>query len=144
MPSRRAAAAARAAAVVRISNGTAAAAAPLPPAAALAPDFAPAADFAAAPDFAPAPDFAAAPLPGDPPWPLATSGLVPDDPLLRTDLEAEVEDYAIRYPRRVQAIRRHGGLPPDCAFGPPDGALLAALLRSRNPAVLAIDAAAPA
>jgi hypothetical protein len=53
------------------------------------------------------------------------------------DLEAELARYAALYPRRVQQIREHGGLPPDCAFGPPDEALLAALIGTAHPAVLA-------
>lgn len=44
------------------------------------------------------------------------------------DLVAEAEHYAVIYPRRADVIRRHGGLPPDCDFGPPDDDLVQAIV----------------
>jgi hypothetical protein len=61
-----------------------------------------------------------------------------DDP--PRDLCSEVEYYAAVYPERARAIRRCGGLPPDCSFGPPDDDLVQALLSSNIPALRALDA----
>ena len=50
------------------------------------------------------------------------------------DRETESEDppdvawYEAVYPERAAAIRAHGGVPPDARFGPPDGAMVRALL----------------
>ena len=49
------------------------------------------------------------------------------------------ETYAVLYPRRAALIRRHGGVPPDVTFGPPDEDLVRALLESRSPLVRAVD-----
>ena len=62
-----------------------------------------------------------------------------DDP--PRDLTAEAERYAIVYPRRARSIRQHGGLPPDCDFGPPDDELVHAIVTGTSPALLALDAA---
>ena len=58
------------------------------------------------------------------------------EPAPRSDAEL----YAILHPRRAALIRRHGGVPPDATFGPPDEELVRALLESRSPVVLAVDA----
>jgi hypothetical protein len=60
-----------------------------------------------------------------------------DDP--PRDLCAEAERYAAIYPRRAQQIRRYGGLPPDCSFGPPDDDLVAAIAGGTSPALRALD-----
>jgi hypothetical protein len=60
-----------------------------------------------------------------------------DDP--PRDLAEEVDHYAAVYPGRAREIRRHGGLPPDCSFGPPDDALVRALVTWRTPVLLALD-----
>ena len=52
----------------------------------------------------------------------------------------EAEIYAALYPRGAALIRRHGGVPPDVTFGPPDEELVRALLESRSPLVRAVDA----
>ena len=59
----------------------------------------------------------------------------PAEPPQRSDAEI----YAILHPRRAALIRRHGGVPPDATFGPPDEDLVRALLESRSPVVLAVD-----
>jgi hypothetical protein len=51
----------------------------------------------------------------------------------------QAEIYAVLYPRRAALIRRHGGVPPDATFGPPDVVLVRALLVSRSPFVRALD-----
>jgi hypothetical protein len=53
------------------------------------------------------------------------------------DLADEVDYYANVYPSRLRLIRKHGGLPPNCDFGPPDPELVQALLASSSPAVFA-------
>ena len=52
---------------------------------------------------------------------------------------SDAEIYAILHPRRAALIRRHGGVPPDATFGPPDEDLVRALLASRSPVVTAVD-----
>ena len=55
-------------------------------------------------------------------------------PSLEPDLETESEDppdvawYEAVYPERAAVIRAYGGVPPDARFGPPDGAMVRALL----------------
>ncbi len=53
--------------------------------------------------------------------------------------EAAVETYAHLYPQRAALIRRHRGLPPNVTFGPPDPAMVEALVQSRSPILLALD-----
>ena len=62
----------------------------------------------------------------------------PDEP--QPDLAAEAETYAVLYPRRAQLIRRLGGLPSDCNFGPPEPELVQAIVTSTSPALRALDA----
>lgn len=52
----------------------------------------------------------------------------PDHDEPARNLAADADHYAVLYPRRAWLIRRHGGLPPGCDFGPPDDALLAAIV----------------
>ena len=68
-----------------------------------------------------------------------------DQPEVRTTEAAspdspDAEMYAVLYPQRAALIRRHGGVPPDVTFGPPDEAMVRALLESRSPLVRALDA----
>ena len=44
------------------------------------------------------------------------------------DPAAEAEYYARIYPDRAAQIRAHGGLPPQLTFGPPEPAIVAALV----------------
>ncbi|HVC61732.1 MAG TPA: hypothetical protein VND19_15380 [Acetobacteraceae bacterium] len=55
------------------------------------------------------------------------------------DLAAEADYYARVYPYRARAIRHHGGLPPDCDFGPPDDDLVRAIVTGTSPALRALD-----
>ncbi len=60
------------------------------------------------------------------------------------DLRAEADRYALTYPRRAREIRQHGGLPPDCSFGPPDDELTRAIVNGSSPALRALDGATAA
>ena len=51
----------------------------------------------------------------------------------RPDIDAEARLYAALYPDRVARIREAGGLPPRLDFGPPEPAIVAALLRGVVP-----------
>ncbi len=55
------------------------------------------------------------------------------------DLAAAAEYYAAVYPHRTREIRRYGGLPPDCSFGPPDDELVRELVTSTSPTLRALD-----
>ena len=57
---------------------------------------------------------------------------------------SEADQYAILYPRRAALIRRHGGLPPDCDFGPPEPDLERAIATGTSPILRALDAQAEA
>jgi hypothetical protein len=60
------------------------------------------------------------------------------------DLAAEADHYAIVDPNRARAIRRCGGLPPGCDFGPPDDDLVRAIVTGTSPTLLALDGPATA
>jgi hypothetical protein len=49
------------------------------------------------------------------------------------DIDAEARLYAALYPERVARIREAGGLPPRLDFGPPEPAIVAALLHGAVP-----------
>jgi hypothetical protein len=55
------------------------------------------------------------------------------------DLAAEADYYAIVYPDRARLIRKYGGLPPDCTFGPPDDELVHAIVTGTSPTLRALD-----
>jgi len=52
---------------------------------------------------------------------------------------ALAERYAIHYPQRARLIRRLGGLPEQCDFGPPEPELVMAVVRGTTPELLALD-----
>ena len=56
------------------------------------------------------------------------------------DPVAAAEHYALIYPDRAALIRAHGGLPPRLTFGPPEPAIVAALVNGASPALRAIAA----
>ena len=60
----------------------------------------------------------------------------PPDPV------AEAELYAAIYPDRAALIRRHGGVPADARFGPPERYVERELAHGRSPALPALDQAA--
>ena len=67
------------------------------------------------------------------------------DPAAETlsfDPLAEAEHYALHYPRRARLIRSLGRLPDDCNFGPPEPAVVDALIRGSGPVFSALDAPA--
>ena len=64
--------------------------------------------------------------------------------LVQPDPEAEpdapdVALYEAIYPDRAALIRRHGGVPADVTFGPPDEDMVRALLATRSPVVETLD-----
>jgi len=63
----------------------------------------------------------------------------PDEP--PRNLPDEADRYALTYPRRAREIRHHGGLPPDCSFGPPDDELMRAIANGTSPARRVLDGA---
>jgi transposase len=56
------------------------------------------------------------------------------------DPVAEADFYARLHPRRAAEIRRLGGLPSPCTYGPPEEPLLRQLVHGRTPTLLALDA----
>jgi hypothetical protein len=51
----------------------------------------------------------------------------------------DVALYEAIYPDRAALIRRHGGVPADVTFGPPDEAMVHALLATRSPVAKTLD-----
>jgi hypothetical protein len=51
----------------------------------------------------------------------------------------DVALYEAIYPDRAALIRRHGGVPADVTFGPPDEAMVRALLATRSPTPNTLD-----
>ena len=76
------------------------------------------------------------------PRPEPAAPLIPTEPdsletpdLEPPDLETpDLELYEALYPQRAALIRRHRGVPADVTFGPPDEAMVRALVASRSPA----------
>jgi hypothetical protein len=80
--------------------------------------------------FEPAPP----PPPPEPePEPAASDGEPTRDPI------KEAEFYAAIYPTRAVAIRRHGGMPPNATYPPPEDDIIHVLVTGRTPALLALD-----
>jgi hypothetical protein len=52
----------------------------------------------------------------------------------------EAEQYAVIYPDRAAAIRRHGGMPPGAKYPPPDDAVFRDIITGNSPVFLALDA----
>ena len=73
------------------------------------------------------------PEPEPEPEPAASDGEPTRDPI------KEAEFYAAIYDRRAVAIRRHGGMPPNATFPPPEDDILHVLVTGRTPALLALD-----
>ena len=65
--------------------------------------------------------------------------MVSQDADLPSDLLTEAEQYAVIYPQRAALIRRLGRLPDNPSFGPPEPALVRALVHGRTPVLLALD-----
>ena len=51
----------------------------------------------------------------------------------------DVALYETIYPERAALIRRHGGVPADVSFGPPDEDTVRALITTRPPIVKTLD-----
>ena len=69
-----------------------------------------------------------APQPADAPSAKARSAEPWPEPT-QAEIDAEAERYAVIYPDRAARIRAAGGLPVRLDFGPPEPAIVAALLR---------------
>ena len=52
---------------------------------------------------------------------------------------AEADQYAIMYPRRAVLIRKHGGLPEKCDFGPPEPHIVNGIVTGTSPILRALD-----
>ena len=52
----------------------------------------------------------------------------------------EAEQYAVIYPDRAAAIRRHGGMPPGAKYPPPDDAVFRDIITGNSPVFFALDA----
>ena len=72
-----------------------------------------------------------APPAADPP-PLVAAEIIPP-PAPEAGEMSEADLYEVIYPQRAALIRRHGGVPADVSFGPPDEEIVRALLSSRPP-----------
>jgi hypothetical protein len=57
----------------------------------------------------------------------------------QADPVAEADFYARLHPRRTAEIRRLGGLPSPCIYGPPEEPVLRQLVHGRSPTLLALD-----
>lgn len=77
---------------------------------------------------------------GEPPPPPEPEPAAPpvddDDKFARYD---EAEQYAVLYPSRAAEIRAYGGIPPTARYGPPDQALVLALIASTSPILRQVD-----
>ena len=92
--------------------------------------------LAAALEQPPQPQPRAEPAPPAAPEPIPPPADEPDpDPL------AEAEHYAAIYPERAVLIRRLGRVPTDATFGPPDDALVQALVTANTAPLAALDRA---
>jgi hypothetical protein len=81
---------------------------------------------------APGPDRDPGPAPDHDPGPTPARPK-PEPKPAPPDIDAEARLYAALYPERVARIREAGGLPPRLDFGPPEPAIVAALLRGAVP-----------
>ena len=75
------------------------------------------------------------PAPPPPPEPEPSAG---DEEPTRDPIN-EAEFYAAVHRDRAVAIRRHGGMPPNATFPPPEDDITHALVTGRTPALLALD-----
>jgi hypothetical protein len=74
------------------------------------------------------------PEPAPPPQPEPDAPDVAPPDVAPSDVApADVALYAAIFPERAALIRRHGGVPADVTFGPPDAATVRALLATRSP-----------
>ncbi len=73
-------------------------------------------------------------LPESPPEPSPKSPLGLDD-----ETAHATEAYVHIYPKRAALIRRHGGVPADVSFGPPDPAIVEALVTGTSTLLCALD-----
>ena len=63
----------------------------------------------------------------------------PKEPEAAFEELTPAEQYAVLYPDRARLIRAHGGLPDRVSFGRPEADIVAALVSSTSPMLLALD-----
>jgi hypothetical protein len=80
----------------------------------------------------------AGPAPMEEPAPPPTSE---EEAEPQADLAAEADQYALIHPRRAALMRRLGGLPEKCTFGPPAAELVDAIVSGSSPVLRALDGA---
>ena len=74
---------------------------------------------------------------------VAPADVAPADVAPADVAPADVALYAAIFPERAALIRRHGGVPADITFGPPDEAIVRALIATRSPVVETLDHQVP-
>ncbi|MEJ0020625.1 MAG: hypothetical protein WDN25_29575 [Acetobacteraceae bacterium] len=85
---------------------------------------------------APAPAPADSPAPETPPAPSpAAPPAAADQDFVEADMAEQAATYAVIYPDRFARIRAAGGLPARLDFGPPEPALVQAILNGAGPAL---------
>jgi hypothetical protein len=80
------------------------------------------------------------PEPEPPPCPPADAPEPQPAAMPKYEDMTEAEQYAVIYPDRAAAIRRHSGMPPAAKYPPPDDAVFRELVTSNSPMFLAPDA----
>ncbi|HME22424.1 MAG TPA: hypothetical protein VKI44_13970, partial [Acetobacteraceae bacterium] len=81
-------------------------------------------------------------LPPEPEHPAAAPDPQPPS-MPRYEDMTTAEQFAVIYPDRAAAIRRHGGMPPAATFPPPDRDLIGEIVTSNSQVFLALDADLP-
>jgi hypothetical protein len=82
-------------------------------------------------------------LPPEPEPPPCQPDAAPEPPpaaMPRYEDMTEAEQYAVIYPDRAAAIRRHGGMPPGAKYPPPDDAVFREIVTGTSTVFLALDA----
>jgi hypothetical protein len=79
-------------------------------------------------------------LPPEPEPPPAAAPEPQPTAMPRYEDMTEAEQYAVIYPDRAAAIRRHGGMPPGAKYPPPDDAVFRDIITGNGPVFLALDA----
>jgi hypothetical protein len=80
------------------------------------------------------------PEPEPPPCPSADAPEPQPAAMPRYEDMTEAEQYAVIYPDRAAAIRRHGGMPPGTKYPPPDQHIIPDIVTSNSTVFLALDA----
>jgi hypothetical protein len=84
------------------------------------------------------------PEPETPPCPPAAAPAPQPNPMPKYEDMTEAEKFAVLYPDRAAAIRRHGGMPPAAKYPPPDDAIIKEIATGDSPAFRDLDPKPPA